>query len=462
MNGTEGVMDEAKRTAARAAQWERLLSPRRVKVDADGTVGWSVSAETDRAACEIDYDRIVFSSPFRRLARKTQVHPFSEVDHVHNRLTHSLEVSAVCQTLAREAGAFLVARGELPAARVPDLVWAVQAAGLAHDIGNPPYGHSGEKAIQAWAEKMAAECGLDPVWRDFRHFDGNAQTFRLMSRSDLRDMAYFRLTAATLGALVKYPVCVSSLPADRAGASKLAAFTTEKAIFKAVWEELGLVRADGTYRRHPLSYLSEAADDICYRIADFEDAVLMGIFPYETVSAIFLKVLPEADREANRNAPIQQLRARAIGRLVEAFSTAFRTHYEALFEGTFEGDLRSRLTGPVKEALDEIQERYEVLFSNHRKVIAEIGSYSQFAFILTNYFQFLKQATDAGMPPFEALPGMQRQLVQLAWDRAYYDDHRHEPLAWWAHAVLDFVAGMTDDYINTLSHRLGGMGFPAC
>jgi dGTPase len=438
--------------------WERLLSPRRIRLAEDGTVTWAAAATTDRTAYEIDYDRIVFSSPFRRLARKTQVHPFSEVDHVHNRLTHSLEVSAVCQTLAREAGAFLVARGELPPERVPDLIWTVQAAGLAHDIGNPPYGHSGETAIQAWAEKMGADLGDDPVWRDFRYFDGNAQTFRMMSRPDLREMSYFRLTAATLGALVKYPRRVTELPADYRGPTKLAAFTTEDEIFHRVWEELGLIGTDGTYRRHPLSYLSEAADDICYRIADFEDAVLMGIFPYDVVSSIFLKVLPEEERAANEKAPIQQLRARAIGQLIRAFSEKFKEHYDDILAGTFAGDLRGTLTGPVKEALDEIQQRYEILFSNHRKVIAEIGSYSQFSFILTSYCQFLNNRTAAGMPPYETLPGVQRQLVQLAWGRAYYERCRWASLAWWAHAVLDFVVGMTDDYINTLFHRLGGVG----
>jgi dGTPase len=305
---------------------------------------------------------------------------------------------------------------------------------------------------------MGADLGGDPVWRDFRYFDGNAQTFRMMSRPDLREMSYFRLTAATLGALVKYPRRVTELPADYRGPTKLAAFTTEDEIFHRVWEELGLIGTDGACHRHPLSYLSEAADDICYRIADFEDAVLMGIFPYDVVSSIFLKVLPEEERAANEKAPIQQLRARAIGRLIWSFSEKFKEHYEEILAGTFAGDLRGTLTGPVKEALDEIQQRYEILFSNHRKVIAEIGSYSQFSFILTSYYQFLNNRTAAGMPPYETLPGVQRQLVQLAWGRAYYERCRGASLAWWAHAVLDFVVGMTDDYINTLFHRLGGVG----
>jgi len=437
-------------------RWDRLLSEKRVRLATDGSVELTGPHRPDtRSPYEVDYERVVFASPFRRLARKTQVHPFSEVDHVHNRLTHSIEVSSVGYTLAREVGAFLAARGDLPPERTGHVCWTVQAAGLAHDIGNPPYGHSGEAAIQAWAEKLSAELGDDPVWHDFRFFDGNAQTFRMMSRPDLRDTSYFRLTAATLGALVKYPRLASGFPDDYAGSRKMAAFTSEEAIFRAVWDELGLVRPDGTFMRHPLSYLSEAADDICYRIADFEDAVLMGLLPYEEVAAIFLKVLPQDQQAINRGQPIQRLRALAIHYLIRAFGAQFKARYDEIMDGSFAGDLRGCLAGPEAEALDDIQERYEVLFSNHRKVIAEIGSYSQFNFILTHYLRFLQKVTKERCPAFDELPTIVRHLVQLAWDRAYYEAHQHEPLAWWAHAVLDFVVGMTDDYINTLAHRLG-------
>ena len=437
-------------------RWDRLLSEKRVRLATDGSVELTGPHRPDtRSPYEVDYERVVFASPFRRLARKTQVHPFSEVDHVHNRLTHSIEVSSVGYTLAREVGAFLAGRGDLPPERTGHVCWTVQAAGLAHDIGNPPYGHSGEAAIQAWAEKLSAELGDDPVWHDFRFFDGNAQTFRMMSRPDLRDTSYFRLTAATLGALVKYPRLASEFPDGYSGSRKMAAFTSEEAIFRAVWSELGLVRADGTFMRHPLSYLSEAADDICYRIADFEDAVLMGLLPYEEVAAIFLKVLPQDQQAINRGQPIQRLRALAIHYLIRAFGAQFKARYDEIMDGSFADDLRGCLTGPEGEALDDIQERYEVLFSNHRKVIAEIGSYSQFNFILTHYLRFLQKVTKERCPAFDELPTIVRHLVQLAWDRAYYEAHQHEPLAWWAHAVLDFVVGMTDDYINTLAHRLG-------
>ena len=195
--------------------------------------------------------------------------------------------------------------------------------------------------------------------------------------------------------------------------------------------------------------------NICYRIADFEDAVLMGLLPYDEVADIFLKAIPPDQQEINRGQPIQRLRALAIHYLIRAFVERFKENYEAIMEGTFAGDLRGTLTGPEGETLDDIQRRYEVLFSNHRKVIAEIGSYSQFNFILTHYLRFLQKVTGERCPSFDELPTIVRHLVQLAWDRAYYEAHQHEPLAWWAHAVLDFVVGMTDDYINTLAHRLG-------
>ena len=184
-----------------AETWNRLLSDRRVRQVGDEVELVARAAEADgRSPFEIDYERVVFASPFRRLARKTQVHPFAEVDHIHNRLTHSLEVASVGLSLAKRVGAFLVARGDLTPAQADAVCWIVQAAGLAHDIGNPAYGHSGEQAIQSWAEGRRDQLDGDPVWTDFRVLDGNAQAFRLLARSDTRPTAYFRFTLASLGA----------------------------------------------------------------------------------------------------------------------------------------------------------------------------------------------------------------------------------------------------------------------
>ena len=437
-------------------RWRQLLSPLRVKIDGDAISFDDYRRQGDaRSPFEIDYERVVFSSSFRRLARKTQVHPFADVDYVHNRLTHSLEVSALCQTFAREIQAFLIEKGDLDPEMADAVGWSMKAAGLAHDIGNPAYGHSGEEAIQAWAEKSAARLDDDLVWTDFRVFDGNAQAFRLLARSDLRSSIYYCFTLASLGALVKHPKLASSFAADPSGKRKLSAFSTEEAIFRRVWTELGLVKPDGSFMRHPLSYLTEAADDICYRILDFEDAVSMDIFSERQVCEIFRKVLSPRHQSESDGKPVQWFRGVAIGDLIEAFVDQFRRHYDEIMAGTFEGELKDYLEGDQKAAFGDIRELYGVLFSHHRKVIAEIGSYGQFSGILDHYLAFLEQIPrSGGAPQFNALSTFGRQLVQLAWDADYYEANRSQTRAWWAHQVLDFVSGMTDDYLNTLSHRL--------
>lgn len=438
-------------------RWRQLLSPLRVKVDGDAISFDDYRRQGDaRSPFEIDYERVVFSSSFRRLARKTQVHPFADVDYVHNRLTHSLEVSALCQTFAREIQAFLIEKGDLVPEMADAVGWSMKAAGLAHDIGNPAYGHSGEEAIQAWAEKAAARLDDDLVWTDFRVFDGNAQAFRLLARNDLRSSIYYCFTLASLGALVKHPKLASSFAVAPSGKRKLSAFSTEEEIFRRVWTELGLVRPDGSFMRHPLSYLTEAADDICYRILDFEDAVSMDIFSERQVCEIFRKVLSPRHQAESDGKPVQWFRGVAIGDLIEAFVDQFRRHYDEIMTGTFDGELKDCLEGGQKAAFGDIRGLYGVLFSHHRKVIAEIGSYGQFSGILDHYLAFLEQIPrPGGAPQFNALSTFGRQLVQLAWDADYYEANRSRTRAWWAHQVLDFVSGMTDDYLNTLSHRLG-------
>lgn len=441
-----------------ATDWERLLSGRRVRLDEDGGVGVTDARRSDdgRSPFEIDYERVVFSAPFRSLARKTQVHPFAEVDWVHNRLTHSLEVASVASSLARRIADFLVERGDVASARVADLCWIVQAAGLAHDIGNPAYGHSGEEAIQSWAAARRLRMSPPSAETDFLVFDGNAQAFRLLSRGDVAATAYFHFTLASLGALVKHPRLASSFADSPGGARKLAAFTSEEAIFRRVWEELGLVDAGGSFRRHPLSYLAEAADDICYRILDFEDAVALRIFPEEDIAALFSKVVAPEDRANAEGKSLPWFRARAIHNLVDAFTAEFKAHYDEIMSGRMDGELKDCLAGDLRDAFDEIKRRYEVLFANHRKVIAEIGSYGQFAQILDHYWNFVTFVHEQAAPPaFGELPPLCRQLVRLAWDDAFYDANRARGRDWWAHAALDFVSGMTDDYINALARRLG-------
>ena len=205
------------------------------------------------------------------------MHPLARVDHIHNRLTHSLEVASVGRPLAYAAGRLIVSRGEMPGGRtIEDLNCIVQAARLAHDIGNPPFGHAGEYAIREWMNAEGhllfgtdiAQC-LNGVTREWLHFEGNAQSFRLVSRADNREQSYFRFTYASLGALVKYPWDSSDQRVEKF--QKLNVFSTEAEIYKDVVSELGLKRPDHTAARHPLSYLSEAADDKACRLLQADE-----------------------------------------------------------------------------------------------------------------------------------------------------------------------------------------------
>ncbi|MBC8011388.1 MAG: dNTP triphosphohydrolase, partial [Burkholderiales bacterium] len=246
--------------------WNRLLSSERPGSSAEKT---KTPGSEGRSPFEADHDRVIFSAPFRRLAGKTQVHPFAQVDHVHNRLTHTLEVASVGRSLGMNAARWLRERGEMPADRSDaDVMFIVQAACLAHDMGNPPFGHAGEYAIRVWAREnlrgIFSRAGKAPelkaVLNDWRWFEGNAQSFRLVSRKDKDERDYFRFTYASLGAMVKYPWAADDARTRKK--EKHNAFSSEADVFAEAAKALGLKKTGGKIARHPLSFLSEAADDI--------------------------------------------------------------------------------------------------------------------------------------------------------------------------------------------------------
>ena len=302
-------------------RWDRLLSAARIPPPegmpaeqagaAGARSGGGITGERHRTPFEADLDRVVYSAPFRRLARKTQVHPLAPNDQVHNRLTHSIEVASVGRSLGRRLGAFLVGRGDLAPEHQDHLVWILQAACLAHDLGNPPFGHAGEYAVRAFAAKHPSDVpGADtPAAADWALFEGNAQGFRLCARPDNPGAGHLRLTCATLGALVKYPWAVDDPRAAAQG--KFNVFYSERDVFARVVDACGLdgqgALPSGRVARHPLSFLSEAADDICYRILDLEDAVEMRIVPEDRVRTIFA-----AFTEADPGAPLSKLRGGVI------------------------------------------------------------------------------------------------------------------------------------------------------
>jgi len=312
--------------AAEPMRWERLLSRRRL--------GTAPSAEVpDRTAFQRDYDRLVFSSAFRRLQDKTQVFPLAESDYVRTRLTHSLEASCVGRSLGTLVGQALEESDRLPdAIGAADVGAIVAAAGLAHDIGNPPFGHSGEDAIGHWfAHSEAGRRYLDQLdeaqAEELRRFEGNAQGFRVITRLQNPDSAGgLGLTCATLGAFSKYPRGAARSAAEREydGASnkKFGFFEAERGRFETVAAEVGLIprRAGESWYRHPLAFLVEAADDICYHIVDLEDAFRLGHVTFaETEALLHAIAAPRSGRLSaiqGEKEKIAYLRATAINALV--------------------------------------------------------------------------------------------------------------------------------------------------
>src|SRR5512143_3040471 len=312
--------------------WNRLLSCVRL-----GMASRRAASEA-RTDFQRDFDRIVFSAAFRRLQDKTQVFPLSQSDYVRTRLTHSLEVSSVGRTLGTKVGDSVIRRHRLQEVYPQDFGATVAAACLAHDIGNPPFGHSGEDAIRLWFATSTTGKDvleqLNPVQQeDFLRFEGNAQGFRLIARLQSPDnRGGMQLTCATLGTFTKYPRASWLEGTEPAGIAfkKFGFFQDDADLFAEMAGELGLTNvAPGAWRRHPLAYLVEAADDICYRIIDIEDAFRLSQLPYEEVRNLLLplagqdKVAPRLESINDLKERIAYLRAKAIGNIIEQVHECF-------------------------------------------------------------------------------------------------------------------------------------------
>jgi len=271
--------------------WQQLLS--------SGLAGQKsiFTTEPSRSAFERDYDRIIFSHPFRRLQDKTQVHPLPEHDFVHTRLTHSLEVSSVGRSLGKKVGEVIVQRHPELSNHFSSFDFgAVVAAGaLTHDLGNPPFGHAGEEAISDFFRhhefgKSFQNEVSEAQWADLINFEGNAQGFRILNKNQYG----LKLTFATLAAFTKYPCPSLFDQRDKSKKSqkKFGFFQTEKESFKEVAEQVGLtVQSESNWGRHPLTFLVEAADDICYSIIDLEDGCSLGLVSYEEARILFEGVI---------------------------------------------------------------------------------------------------------------------------------------------------------------------------
>ena len=339
--------------------WEQLLSLKR-----QGDTGKRLRVEQDdtRLGFEVDYDRLIFSAAFRSLQDKTQVIPLSKTDFVHTRLTHSLEVSVVGRSIGRLVGKKIIEKyphlKEIHGYQMNDFGAIVAAACLAHDIGNPPFGHSGEKAIGEYFSqgngKIFKEQVTPKQWQDLIDFEGNANGFSVISADRPGVKGSLRLTYATLGAFMKYPKeSLPKKPSQNIADKKYGVFQTDKHFFEEVAMELGMIsnkknEDDISFHRHPLAFLVEAADDICYTIIDFEDGINLGLVSEDFALEYLIKLVKSSIDSAKYNAlttkedRISYLRALAIGNLINDAVRIFIENEEAVLNGNFHFSLMEK------------------------------------------------------------------------------------------------------------------------
>ncbi|WP_162051399.1 dGTP triphosphohydrolase [Pontibacter pamirensis] len=447
--------------------WDKLISKKRFETtDPKYSTDESVRGEFQR-----DYDRIVFSSAFRRLQNKTQVMPMPESDFVHTRLTHSLEASVVGRSLGRIVGKSILERypdlAQEKHIQEADFGDVVAAACLAHDIGNPPFGHSGEDAISAFFESETAQPYLATLTEaekaDLQRFEGNAAGFRVLTYTYPAHCSLpggLSLTYTTLATFTKYPK--ESLPLVKntrnTSEKKYGFFQTEKTWFNTIAQELGLLKkgVDGEvfYHRHPLAFLVEAADDICYRIIDFEDGLKLGLVPQEQGLDLLRQIL---DDNPNRKSSltfydwreeIGYLRARIIGKLIEETTTIFLQHEQEILQGAYDTPLINELS--CKPVLDKIKDlSIRLIYQNRPVLEIEAAGFEVLGGLLDACVKAVFRPESKHHRKLAALiPSHYLELPDTATD---YQRIIH---------ITDFVASLTDQAALGLYRKIKGIELP--
>lgn len=439
-------------------QWSRLLTNKRL-----GMEHYHSKNADDRTEFQRDYDRLIFSAPFRRLQNKTQVFPLPGSVFVHNRLTHSLEVACVGRSLGDTVGRNLKEKYRDSVPFIDEIGAIVSAACLAHDLGNPPFGHSGEKAISTYFTEgrgvaLKEKVG-DEIWCDFTKFEGNANAFRLLTHQfNGRRAGGFALTYSTLASIIKYPY--RSRFADPKK-SKFGFFHSEEKTYDTLANDLGIIFSPGNpdqFSRYPLVYLLEAADDICYQMMDLEDAHKLKILTTEETKALLMHYLSDDKRERTKeifevvtdiNEQIAYLRSAVIGILVRECAQVFLDKEEEILRGHFSGSLIKHL--PERSA-------------------AAYGKCSEMAFAK---IYCATEVLDIELAGYKIILTLLDELIQavLAPDKAYSKQLlRRIPSQYETNSgtiygkvqsILDYISGMTDVYALDLYRKITGMSLPS-
>ncbi len=441
--------------------WQQLISNKRLGQELSHPLRHDARSEFKR-----DGDRLIYSAPFRRLQNKTQVFPLPGSVFVHNRLTHSLEVSSLGKSLGDDVARQLVERHpELEGTLFEEIGTIVQTAGLAHDMGNPPFGHSGEKAIQTYFSEGEGSYLRDKVsqgfWDDLTHFEGNANAFRLLAHRFVgRRPGGYAMTYATLASIVKYPFA-SSLAGQH---GKFGFFQSEAETFRKIADELGMVcknknRSQLSYCRYPLVYLMEAADDICYEIMDIEDSHKLKILSFEETSDLLLGFFDQKAKDhiqqrlkdedvTDRNEQIVYMRACVVGLLENECVRTFVDHEEQILSGTFQGSLIDNMSEPLRNAYQRcVKTSYAKIYQSKPVLDVELSGYK----IMETLMQTL---VNAAVHPEKF---HSQQLIKRF--SSQYDIHS-EDLETRLMAVVDYISGMTDVYALDVYQKINGIALP--
>jgi dGTPase len=336
-----------------------------------------------------------------------------------------------------------------------DLPKIIQVGCLVHDIGNPPFGHAGEYSIREWIcehkeivfnEKFSVTKELKA---DLLMFEGNAQGFRLASRKDNKN-GYMRLTYASLGSMIKYPWGSDDARAEVD--SKFNVFSSEKEIFDDMAQVMELRLRNGRIARHPLSFLTEAADDICYRMLDMEDAVSMRIFPEKPILDLFLSI---AKYQEKRPVNIAEARGRAIGKLVDEAWYSFENDYDNIVTGNRELDLKTEFSKKFEKEFLEIKERYREIFSHRSKLAYEIGAYKILGRIIKSLVMSAQSLCEN--KNYDELRFISQKCFELTLGEKFARDNQHKDYEWWLRQIFDFISGLTDNYAIQISNEIEGI-----
>lgn len=442
-------------------EWKQLISNKRF-----GQEHKHAERHDDRSEFKRDYDRLIFSSAFRRLQNKTQVFPLPGSIFVHNRLTHSLEVASVGMSIGNDISRWVIQKQpDLKDTLVEEIGTIVSAACLAHDLGNPPFGHSGEKAIQTFFSEgpglKIKPMVSSELWDDITHFEGNANAFRILThRFKGRRQGGFVMTYSMLASIVKYPFA-SSLAGNH---GKFGFFASEAESYKKIADELGISckSAPGEplkYARHPLVYMVEAADDICYEIMDIEDSHKLKILSYAETEHLLLSFFDEdiqqkirqriIDEElTDENEKVVYMRASVIGKLENECVAAFLAHEEEILAGTFEGSLIDHISERQKKAYQECEKiSYSKIYQSKPVLDIELSGYQIMATLMEVFIE-------AAVNPSRFYS---KQLLRRV--SSQYDIE-NENLEERIMAVLDYISGMTDIYALDIYQKINGISLP--